>query len=437
MGEKKYRKKVGELKDEIAEFEEIRESLETELNEAIEREKNARKQLKMMKQSQSMECSEKAQNKKEYEMTYQLLSKPPSRWNNEDVKLWLSHIGMNEYEEAMDNVDGNILINMKNKRDFRKWGIEKNGVIKKMMREIKDLKAREDIISNLRFDNEKLKESLDEITKKKSGPKWDDVHSLHRKLRDLEGRVRREKYERENILINVKDAIKNDKRFDNISPEYKDILAEVHLLKGALSHTQQKLNNKNKQNKVIQGSEYEWNQSPEDKLKDFGVPIGRFLQKWYVLANHDTQYWISRTNEELDKRDKHYDRLKKENKKNKEYVEEYTESMDWILFDTRKKRLISEFRVSGRGAPNDPKDIKLQMSASSSGPWTTVKEHTMNNDGKRENVGGFECEARFWRLVFMNNYGGKDKDMPRFVLYECQFWGPLDDEVENTHFIME
>merc|ERR1712154_565117 len=207
-------KKVGELKDEIAEFEEIRESLETELNEAIEREKNARKQLKMMKQSQSMECSEKAQNKKEYEMTYQLLSKPPSRWNNEDVKLWLSHIGMNEYEEAMDNVDGNILINMKNKRDFRKWGIEKNGVIKKMMREIKDLKAREDIISNLRFDNEKLKESLDEITKKKSGPKWDDVHSLHRKLRDLEGRVRREKYERENILINVKDAIKNDKRFD-------------------------------------------------------------------------------------------------------------------------------------------------------------------------------------------------------------------------------
>merc|ERR1712083_797965 len=68
--------------------------------------------------------------------------------------------------------------------------------------------------------------------------------------------------------------------------------------------------------------------------------------------------------------------------------DQYTESLDWILFDTRENRLISELRVSGRGAPNDPKDIKMQMSASPSGPWTTVKEHTMNNDGQREKVGG-------------------------------------------------
>lgn len=121
----------------------------------------------------------------------------------------------------------------------------------------------------------------------------------------------------------------------------------------------------------------------------------------------------------------------------KQRDDEYTESLDWILFDSRQKRLISEIRVSGRGAPNDPKDIKLQMSASPSGPWTTVKEHQMNNDGEREKVGGFEAEARFWRVCFMSNYGQQEPDAPRYVLYECQFWGPLDDDVENTHFIME
>merc|ERR1712176_721076 len=115
----------------------------------------------------------------------------------------------------------------------------------------------------------------------------------------------------------------------------------------------------------------------------------------------------------------------------------YTESLDWILFDTRQNRLISELRVSGRGAPNDPKDIKMQMSASPSGPWTTVKEHQMKNDGVREKVGGFEAEARYWRCVFLSNYGQEEADAPRFVLYVCQFWGPLDDDVENTHFVIE
>eukprot|EP01083_Nonionella_stella_P143285 445031_1 len=114
--------------------------------------------------------------------------------------------------------------------------------------------------------------------------------------------------------------------------------------------------------------------------------------------------------------------------------EEYTESLDWISFDTIQKRLISELRVSGRGAP---KDIKMQMSASPSGPWTTVKEHTMKNDGVRDKVGGFEAEARFWRVCFLSNYGQQEPDAPRYVLYECQFWGPLDDEVENTHFVIE
>ena len=181
-------------------------------------------------------------------------------------------------------------------------------------------------------------------------------------------------------MINVKDQLKNDKRFDNISPDYEDVLAEVALLKGALADANQKLTNKNKNKKPESGSAYDNDVSAPSKLKNYGQPIGRFLQKWYVLANHSTQYWISRTNAELNKRDEHYKKLKEQRRRKKkqqygsddekynddqddeesdpeeERDDEYTESLDWILFDTRQKRLISEIRVSGRGAPNDPKE---------------------------------------------------------------------------------
>merc|ERR1719361_1061749 len=376
------------------------------------------------------------------------------KWNNEDVNLWLSHIGMDNYQEEFDNVDGNMLINMKNQRDVKDWGVQKNAHVRKMMREIKDLKARDDLLSNMHYENEKLKQELDNM--QKNGPTWKAVHTLQRKARDLEGQVRKEKYARENIMIAVKDQLKNDKMFQNIRPDFEDVLAEVALLKGALAESNQKLNNLEKE-RPHSGSAYELDESPADKLKGYGQPIGRFLQKWYVLANHSTQYWISRTNAELNKRDEHYKALKKARKKKKygsdeddddkyddgdreaeeELEDEYTESLDWILFDSRQKRLVSEFRVSGRGAPNDPKDIKFQMSASPSGPWTTVKEHQMKNDGEREKIGGFEAEARYWRVVFLSNYGQKEADAPRYVLYECQFWGPLDDDVENTHFVIE
>ena len=53
-------------------------------------------------------------SEEEWKMTYKLLSKPPSRWDNQDVNMWLSHIGMDAYQEEFDNVDGNMLINMKN-----------------------------------------------------------------------------------------------------------------------------------------------------------------------------------------------------------------------------------------------------------------------------------------------------------------------------------
>merc|ERR1711997_652244 len=102
--------------------------------------------------------------------------------------------------------------------------------------------------------------------------------------------------------------------FQNISPDFEDVLAEVALLKGALAEANQKLNNLEKE-KPDSGSAYELDESPEDRLKGYGQPIGRFSQKWYVLANHSTQYWISRTNAELNKRDQHYKELKAKRKK--------------------------------------------------------------------------------------------------------------------------
>merc|ERR1719384_507351 len=260
---------------------------------------------------------EKSNNKsdEEWKMTYKLLSKPPSKWNNEDVNLWLSHIGMEQYQEEFDNVDGNMLINMKNQRDVKDWGVQKNAHVRKMMREIKDLKARDDLLSNLHYDNQKLKDELDNMNK--NGPTWQAVHTLQRKIRDLEGQVRKEKYARENIMINVKEQLKADKRFDNISPDYEDVLAEVALLKGALADANQKKTNQDKKAPPQSGSAYDNDASPQMALKNYGQPIGRFLQKWYVLANHSTQYWVSRTNAELNKRDEHYKALKKARKKKK------------------------------------------------------------------------------------------------------------------------
>merc|ERR1711997_1040584 len=101
---------------------------------------------------------ERANNKseEEWKTTYKLLSKPPSKWDNQDV-------GLDQYQEEFDNVDGNMLINMKNQRDIKDWGVQKNAHVRKMMREIKDLKARDDLLSNLHYDNEKLKQELDNM----------------------------------------------------------------------------------------------------------------------------------------------------------------------------------------------------------------------------------------------------------------------------------
>jgi len=107
-----------------------------------------------------------------------------------------------------------------------------------------DLKARDDLLDRVQYERDARQTGLDNMNA--NGPTWQAVHTLQRKIRDLEGQVRKEKYARENIMINVKNQLKTDKRFDSISPDYEDVLAEVALLKGVLADANQKLTNKDK-----------------------------------------------------------------------------------------------------------------------------------------------------------------------------------------------
>ena len=75
--------------------------------------------------------------------------KTTSKWNNEDVNLWLSHIGVDQYAEEFDNV--------------KDWGVQKNAHVHKMMREIKDLKAHDDLLGRVQFEKEALKSELDNV----------------------------------------------------------------------------------------------------------------------------------------------------------------------------------------------------------------------------------------------------------------------------------
>eukprot|EP00490_Sorites_sp_Unknown_P012118 CAMPEP_0114696204 /NCGR_PEP_ID=MMETSP0191-20121206/72277_1 /TAXON_ID=126664 /ORGANISM="Sorites sp." /LENGTH=703 /DNA_ID=CAMNT_0001993519 /DNA_START=998 /DNA_END=3107 /DNA_ORIENTATION=- len=255
------------------------------------------------------EQQDKGKKDKNFKQVQMLLSKPPGKWNNEDVAMWLNSIGLSQYQDKFDNVDGNMLISMKNKKDLKGLGVEKSAHIRKMIREIKDLKNRNDLLDNLQYENDNLKNDLNNL--KKNGPTWEAVHMLQRKVRDQEEQLRKERYARENIMLSVKQEMADDARFDNLNGDYEDAIAEVALLKGALKDANNKLKNNNKK-RPDQGSAYENDMDPGDALQplDPNKPIGRFLQKWYVLANHKTQYWVSRTNSELKKRDDHYAALK-------------------------------------------------------------------------------------------------------------------------------
>ena len=382
----------------------------------------------------------------EWQTVRTLLTKPPGHWNAQDVGHWLSQIGMDQYTENFkdDNVDGRTLLSM-NAGDLRDLGVSKKGHLRKMEKEMDDLKKRDDVISNLKYENDRLKDELQEL--KTNGPTWDAVKTLQMRVRGLEGQLRQERHAREQIMYHVKDQLKNDNRFNSLDPNEEDLMAEVTLLKGALADANQKVKDAKNKNPKMSGSAYENDAKVEDALDHENVkPIGRFLQKWYVLANHSTQYWVSRTNKEivqqaeLWKKEKERsglaDMTEEEALANGQ-TKEQTEALNWILYDARRDRVVQEVRMRGRGMANDPKNVKIQMSVSLSGPWTTVADAHLARSPNEQIIGGFQAKSRFWRVAFMTNHGEEDPDAPRWCMYEVQFWGPLDDDAENEHFVIE
>lgn len=144
-------------------------------------------------------------------------------------------------------------------------------------------------------------------------------------------------------------------------------------------------------------------------------PVGSMLQKWYVLSNHSTTYWISPSNKDLEKyteeHDAYYD------------MEEEEKFHDcWLLFDMKRKRLVQELRWRNRGMMNDPKYIEVQAARNEETPWVSVQKAYLENT-EQEQVVDIGKKARYWRILFLGNYGEDTEDAPRFVFSEVQFWG--------------
>jgi len=376
-----------------------------------------------------------------------LLQKPPSQWTNDDVLEWLEHVGLPQYQDNFKDqyIDGRQLIQLKT-QDLKDVGVVKQVHVRKMVRELKDLKRRDDLLTNLQYENEQLKDELREL--KENGPTWEAIKHLQQRIRNLEGQLRSERHARENILDSVKQELQNDKRFEELTPDQEDMLAEIAVLKGALANANQKLKNTKTKPKDY-GSAYENDAKVEDALVHDKKPIGRFLQKWFVVANHNTQYWVSRTNAEIKKQkelwmkeqglstdDGQNDENNTEND-SKQVEQIKTECLNWILYDTKRERLVHEVRMRGRGQATDPKNVKVQMSVSLSGPWSDVASAELQKTPAPQSITGFHAKSRFWRIAFFSNHGEEHVDSPRWVLYEVQFWGPMDNDVENPNFVIE
>jgi len=365
----------------------------------------------------------------------------------------LEYIGLPQYNENFQNNginNGDELLRITNVQQLKDMGITKSAHLKKLMKELNDLRRRDDLLNKLNYENDMLKNELNEY--KENGPSWETIKNLQMRIRNLEQSLRKEKNARENILSEVKDELMNGQhihmkfdslnrdgkdglmngqhihmKYDTLNRDEQDMLAEITLLKGALNDSQKKLNNAKKQI-PSSGSDMEIDASPQLALNHNLKPVGRFLQKWYVLANHNTQYWVSSTNKEIEETKEELKNLNEE---------QQSEALNWIIYDTRRNRVINKLIMRGLAQKSDPKDVKLQMSVSPSGPWTDVMSAQLKNHNESQHVTGFYAESRYWRVCFFENYGENHPQAPRYVMYEVQFWGPLDEDVDNSHFVIE
>ena len=160
-------------------------------------------------------------------------------------------------------------------------------------------------------------------------------------------------------------------------------------------------------------------------------PVGAMLQKWYVLANHLTTYWISPTNRELSRWDeKEEEEMDLDVLANMSEQERYYDC--WILYDMKRKRMLQEIRWRNRGMMNDPKYITVQCANSEETPWSTVIDHGYLENNDKEQKIKINQKARYWRVLCLGNYGEDTDEAPRFVFYEVQFWGKTQNNYRSA-----
>jgi len=82
-------------------------------------------------------------SEQEWKRINMLLLKPPSQWTNDDVTEWLEHIGLSQYQDNFKEqyIDGRQLIHLK-PQDLKDIGMVKQVHVRKMVRELKDLKKK-------------------------------------------------------------------------------------------------------------------------------------------------------------------------------------------------------------------------------------------------------------------------------------------------------
>jgi len=105
----------------------------------------------------------------EWRMMYTLLQKPPRLWNENDVNKWLEHIGLSQYIDNFKNGginNGENLLLIKSSQQLKDLGISKSAHIKKLLKELDDLRKRDDLLNTLGYENELLKNELEEYKKK-------------------------------------------------------------------------------------------------------------------------------------------------------------------------------------------------------------------------------------------------------------------------------
>merc|ERR1712048_1055993 len=153
-------------------------------------------------------------------------------------------------------------------------------------------------------------------------------------------------------------------------------------------------------------------------------PVGSMLQKWFVLANHSTTYWVSPSNKELerynDEHDEYYD------------MDDDAKYNDcWLLYDMKRRRMVQEIRWRNRGQMNDPKYIRIQAAKSEETPWADVTEAYLAKSDE-EQIISVNKKARYWRILLLGNHGEDTDEAPRFVFYEVQFWGRRHQTMQHS-----